>query len=55
MQICFVDVSTLSVEDKDSKVGTLSALRLQWAGSCRRVISDSMRKGKVVTEGGKVR
>lgn len=25
MQICFVDVSTLSVEDKDSKVGTLSS------------------------------
>lgn len=23
MQICFVDVSTLNMEDKDSKVGTL--------------------------------
>lgn len=31
MQICFVDVSTLSVEDKNSKVGTLCSPQ-SWNG-----------------------
>lgn len=47
MQICFVDVSTLNVEDKDSKVGILCSPQ-SWNGweTVERVISESIMKEK---------
>lgn len=35
MQICFVDVSTLNVEDKDSKVSILCFPHLESVQNCR--------------------
>lgn len=34
MQICFVDVSTLNVEDKDCKVGVLCSPHSERVGNC---------------------
>ena len=55
MQICFVDVSTLSMEDKDSKVGTLPSPQ-SWNGqeAAKKGYQWQHEKGKVVAEGGKV-
>lgn len=54
LQICFVDVCTLNVEDENSKVGIVCSSELGWVGHCRRAIRDSMRKGKAVAEGRQV-
>lgn len=54
-QISFVDVSTLTVGDKDCKVGILRSPQ-SWNGweTAKRVISDSIMKGKPAAESGKV-
>lgn len=56
MQICFVDVSTLNVEDKDSKVSTLCSSQSWngWDTAERGLLAAAGGKGKVVAEGGKV-
>ena len=38
MQICFVDMSTLNVEDKDDKVGILCSPHLEWVGNILEAI-----------------